>query len=165
MNLDSMLSKQLREGLVRLGRRRLGDRSGAEDVAQEALRRVLEAAAAGRVRDPAALTAYAHQTARHVIQQHYRDRQREVRAFGRLCGEDEADSTANPMNELIARQQRDDVRRALARLESDERALLAALYQQEVESHQAADVLGVRAATLRVRKHRALQKLGALLTV
>lgn len=105
-----------------------------------------------------------HGTARHVVQQHYRRSQREQRAFGKVEGEG-ADHSTNPLDDLISEQRRAEVRRALEGLEHADRMLLVWVYHEGVDAPEAAARLGVGAGTLRVRKHRALQRLGALLRV
>jgi RNA polymerase sigma-70 factor (ECF subfamily) len=148
--------------LVIFGRRRLGSRAAAEDLAQETLRRVVEAHNEGRIRDPAALGAFVYEIARHVIQQHFRRNQREQRAFGKL-ERDEADSGSTPLADVISEQRRGQVRKALEQLDEPDRRLLTWIYHEELDPADAAARLGIEPGTLRVRKHRALQRLGTLL--
>jgi RNA polymerase sigma-70 factor, ECF subfamily len=144
------------------GMRHLGERAKAEDLAQETLRRVFEAVTAGRIHDPRALGGFVYETAWHVIQQHYRHDRRTRRAFARL-GEEEADPSHSALENLISEERREAVRQALSRLEPDDRTLLAWLYHEGLTITETASRLGIEAGTLRVRKHRALQRLGKLL--
>jgi RNA polymerase sigma-70 factor (ECF subfamily) len=56
------------------------------------------------------------------------------------------------------------VRKALAQLSPDDRELLRLVYYEETESDVLAQRLGVTPGALRVRKHRVLARLAALLT-
>jgi len=61
------LSLRFRDRLRFFAARRLRDKNLAEDVAQETLRRALEALRAGRVENLAALPSFLFETARHRI--------------------------------------------------------------------------------------------------
>ncbi|HZD04367.1 MAG TPA: sigma-70 family RNA polymerase sigma factor [Longimicrobiales bacterium] len=144
--------------------RRLGDVEAAEDVAQETLGRVLEALRSGRVHDPEALPGFVFQTARHVCQHRWRSREREERALERLASSDpEPRRAPEPLISLVSRERARAVRDALERLSPDDRALLRALYFEDREPSEVARCLGVTPGALRVRKHRALKRLEAVL--
>lgn len=144
--------------------RRLGDAALAEDVAQETLRRVVEALRAGRVRDPVALPAFVFETARHICQQHVRTAGREARALARLGqGPPPEPRWPDALAALIAAERRFAVRRALSRLIPEEQHLLAGFYYEQLEAEELARRLGTTAGAVRVRKHRALKRLAALL--
>jgi RNA polymerase sigma-70 factor (ECF subfamily) len=52
------------------------------------------------------------------------------------------------------------VRRALETLEPSDRDLMRMLYYDQLDSAEAARRLGITTGALRVRKHRALERLG-----
>jgi RNA polymerase sigma-70 factor (ECF subfamily) len=144
--------------------RRLGDVALAEDVAQETLRRVVEAHRAGRIRDRAALPAFVFETARHICQQQARSEGREARALARLGqGAREESRRPDALVALIVAERRFAVRQALGRLSPEERLLLAGFYYEQVEAEELARRLGITPGAVRVRKHRALKRLAQLL--
>jgi RNA polymerase sigma-70 factor (ECF subfamily) len=143
--------------------RRVRDSALAEDVAQETLRRVTEALRAGRVENLAALPGFVFQTARHICLQHHRSAGREDRALGRLGRDPRPSGESDPLLGLISEDRRRAVRAALGRLSADERELLELLYFRQEETSAVAERLGITPGALRVRKHRALQRLAGLL--
>lgn len=161
---DHALAHQFRERLRLFALRRLGDAAAAEDVAQEVLRRVSLALRESRVENPAALPGFVFQTALHVCLQHHRSAGREARALSRFASDPSlAPVAVDPLAALIGGERRERVRRALDRLDRPDRLLLRMLYYELVEARDAAQRLGVTVEALRVRKHRALKRLGALL--
>ncbi len=148
--------------------RRLRDRDAAEDVAQEVLRRTLEALRAGRVENREALPAFLFQTARHVCMQRARSGGREARALERMgSGEDESghSGSESPLTALISEERRSAVRQALQALESDDRNLLLMSYDATVETAEIGRRLGITPGAVRVRRHRAVRRLAELLGV
>lgn len=138
----------------------IGDAQAGEDAAQEALRRVLQALAEGRVKQPQALPAFVYQTARNVCSHQHRTAGRERRALARygsepLLGEPHPD----PLSELVSGERQAEVRNALAAMEDADRKLLVALYVHERDPRQLAAELQLTEGALRVRKHRALRRL------
>jgi RNA polymerase sigma factor (sigma-70 family) len=150
--------------LLILGRRRLGNRADAEDMAQDALQRVAKALHENRLREPGALPAFVYQTAVHVCQQSLRKRYRERRALEGYAHAslDEA-SAAHALSDLIDDERRRVVRLALQSLALDDRELLEQLYTRDADPDELAGRLGISSGALRVRKHRALQRLSAAL--
>jgi RNA polymerase sigma-70 factor (ECF subfamily) len=142
--------------------RRLGDRSSGEDVAQETLSRVLAALRDGRVESLGSLPAFVFQTARHVCMQQARKRGREARALGRL---QEADPVHPPSGDevLISAERVGRIRAALGRLREADREILRLAYEEEHGTEAIGARLGLSAEAVRVRKHRALSRLGDLL--
>ena len=139
----------------------LGDAQAGEDAAQEALRRVLQALADGRVRDRKALPAFVYQTARHVCSHQHRSKSRERRMLARYAADPPMeDPDANPLRELVSNERKAEVRRALAALDAEDRDLLYALYVHEQKPRELADELQLSDGALRTRKHRALKRLG-----
>jgi len=147
------------------GTRRLGDPSLAEDLAQEALRRVTEALRAGRVENLDALPAFVFQTATHLCMHEYRSRGREARAMARLQSGDVDPPAAepHPLDGMVRREARAAVQAALRRLAPGDRDLLHSLYYEQEESAAVAGRLGITTGALRVRKHRAVSRLAELL--
>lgn len=156
------LVHRFRERVRLFAYRRLQDSATAEDVAQETLRRVMEACKAGRLKNPAALPAFLFQTAHHICLQHYRSTGREGRALRRFSSEDRQEDYS-PLTTLIGDERRTAVRQALERLSTDDRELLRKIYYEGMETAPLAQRLGVTVGTLRVRKHRVLARLAALL--
>lgn len=146
--------------------RRLGDRALAEDVAQETLRRVVEAVRAGRLEEPAALPGFVFSTALHICLQHHRAVGREARALERLTpGSDPGAGAADSLGTLIAAERCAAVRSALERLEASDRELLQMLFYERLETEEAARRLALTPGAVRVRKHRAIKRLAELLDV
>jgi RNA polymerase sigma-70 factor (ECF subfamily) len=157
-------SHQYRERLRLFATRRLNDSAAAEDVAQETLRRVLEALRADRVRDRAAIAGFAFETARNVCLQHARGEERQVRALGRLASSPEAD-LPDVLTSLIGEERRRAVRAALAALPDNDRRVLILTYVELQDSEAIGRALGIAAGAVRVRRHRALKKLTECLNV
>lgn len=144
--------------------RRVKDSAAAEDIAQEAVRLVAVALRAGRVENLEALPGYAFKTAQHLCLQRFRAVGREASAMTKLGSQPSADpQTQDPLVALIGEERRVTVRRAIEDLAPGDRELLTLLYFDEIDTATAATRLGITAEALRVRKHRALKRLGALL--
>ena len=142
--------------------RRLRDVAAAEDTVQEALREVLKVLRAGRLANAEALPGFVFQTAKNLCMHHGRSAGRRDRAmleFSRLSRPDAED----PLLALVRDERRAEVRDALARLEKDDRDLLGLSFEDGLDAVEIGRRLGVASGTVRVRKHRALQRLGALL--
>jgi len=145
--------------------RRLRDRSAAEDVAQETLRRVLEALRDEKIEKLEALPAFIFQTARNICLHYGRSARRETSALLRFRGGLSASSgdEDDPLVALVDEVRRQEVRRALESMGQEDRDLLRMLYVDGLKTSEIARRLGVDAGTLRVRKHRALKRLSELL--
>ncbi len=161
---EAGLVRQFRERLRLFALRRLRDSAAAEDVAQETLRRVVEACRAGRLENPSALPAFLFQTANHICLQQFRSSGREGRALLRLGGEDAQNLEPHPLAALIGDERRAAVREALKQLSAEDRHLLRMMYYEDMDSGVLAQQLGVTTGALRVRKHRVLARLAALLS-
>jgi RNA polymerase sigma-70 factor, ECF subfamily len=145
--------------------RRLGDWAAAEDVAQETLRRALEAMQAGRIENPGALSGFLFQTALHICMHRGRSAGRERKALQRFGADDQGDGAQDPLAAIISAERRSSVREALGKLEPDERRLLEMTYREELDSEKIGRELGLTAGTVRVRRHRAIRRLAELLGV
>jgi RNA polymerase sigma factor (sigma-70 family) len=145
--------------------RRLRDRNVAEDVAQETIRRVLEALRDKRVENLDALPAFVFQTARNICLHHGRSAHRETGALRRF-GSSQSFVTgeeADPLSALIDRNRREQVRVALEAMRPEDRDLLRMLYVDALDTADVAHRLSVDRGALRVRKYRALQRLAGIL--
>jgi len=143
-----------------------GARATADDIAQETLRRVIEALRAGRLREPEALPGFVLQVARNVCLRWMRSARREASALSRAYAENERDSGAtqpSPLDDLVTEERRARVRRALERLGDEDRGLLGQAFDDDVKTSELAGRLGLTTSAIRVRKHRALRRLAELL--
>lgn len=162
-DLEASLAARFQRRIVLMATIRLRDREAAQDVAQETLRRVLEALRADRVHCLDALPAFVYQTARHVCLKRERKKSREERALRRLAA---APATTGPepaLAGLLDIERRRLVRRAMLRLGDDDRRLLELLFYEELDPTVVAERLGVTNGAFRVRRHRALKRLSDLL--
>lgn len=155
----AQLSEKFFDRLRVMAARRLGDWTLAEDAAQETLARVVQALGEGRLESAEALPAFVFQTARHVCQQWLRKRVRGRRAVVRFAREVRRTADEVALWRLVSEERRAEVRRALDRLSAADRDLLRMLFLDAVDGTAAAARLGIEPGTLRVRKHRALQRL------
>ena len=162
---EAEIAGRFRERLCLFAARRVNDAAAAEDVAQETLRRVIDAMRAGRVANPVAFPAFVFQTARHVCLQSYRASGREGRAMHRLHHEHDAhrQEAPDPLAALVSEERANRVRDALGGLSPSDRELLRLLYHQDMQTADVASRLGLTREAVRVRRHRALRRLGELL--
>lgn len=162
---EAELAHRFTDRLRLFAARRLNDPAAAEDVAQETLRRVVEALRSNRIDKLEALPAFVFQTARNICMHWTRSAGREQQALSRFQSESSGRSTDTPdaLNAIITEERRARVRTSLAELKEDDRGLLSMLYYEGLDSDTAASRLNVTTAALRVRKHRALRRLAELL--
>lgn len=159
---ESELTERFWERIRIFAARRLRDLAAAEDVAQETLRRVVDAMRAGRVENMDALPGFVFQTARHICLQRDRSAMRETRALSRWA-EPDAPTEPDALVALITEERCAAVRRALEGLDHGDRALLRVFYFESLDTADVAERMGVSAGAVRVRKHRALVRLSELL--
>jgi RNA polymerase sigma-70 factor (ECF subfamily) len=132
---------RLSEALVLL----TGDPFEAEELAQEAMTRVLERW--DRVSAMDSPTGYLFRTAMNL----HRNRVRRILARARRAFHEEA--TAPDHGSTVSDQQ--DVRLAIAKLSRAEREALILVDWQQLDAAEAAGLLGISASAVRVRLHRA----------
>jgi RNA polymerase sigma factor (sigma-70 family) len=122
----------------------VGDAFEAEEIAQETMTRVLEDwDRIGRMDSP---TGYAYRTALNL--QRKRIRRLAVRARQRFA--------PIPVGDIgPAAGDREDVQRALASLPVGQRAAVVLVDWLDMDTEEAGRVLGIKAASVRVRLHRA----------
>ncbi len=150
-----------RDRLRLFAARRLRDWTAAEDVAQEALSRALEAMRAGRIQNPAALPGFLFQTALHVCLRRIRSAGRERKALQRFGGS-ENEPAESPLAAMLSAERRVKVLKALERLEPDDRQLLDMTFRDELDSEEIGRRLGLTSGAVRVRRHRAIRRLAEL---
>jgi RNA polymerase sigma-70 factor (ECF subfamily) len=122
----------------------VGDAFEAEEIAQETMTRVLERwDRVGAMDSPA---GYVYRTALNL--QRTRIRRLAVRARRRFAPVPVADIGADASD-------RHDVRRALQKLPDGQRAALILVDWLDMDTEEAGRVLGLKAASVRVRLHRA----------
>lgn len=142
--------------------RRLGNVTAAEDVAQETLRRVLIAMREHRIADLAALPGFVFETARHICQHLQRTAGREERAMERLRLDGPDSHRGDALAALVSAERRATVQQALALLDPADRELLHLTYWQQLATEALARHFDTTPGAVRVRKHRALRRLAAL---
>lgn len=163
---DAPLLEAVQEYAPRLrafARRHAPDPATADDVVQEALRRSLEALRDGRIRTPDALPAFLFQTARHVCLHWLRRSYREMRALRTFQRDNASTWTADPADRLSCAEEARAVRAALARLAQADRDLLLWSYRDGLDAATIGARMQLAAPTVRVRRHRAMQRLRASL--
>ena len=148
-------------GRVRLlALRFLRDAAAAEDVAQETMRRVVESMRGDRIRNREALPGFVLQTARNICLHHARSGRRQHLAVTRLEGgfAGSPSPSADPLQDLLSRERIEVLRSAIDRLDDSDRQLLWLLFGEGLDAAEAGSRLGLEPGAIRVRKHRALQK-------
>lgn len=144
--------------------KRIRDTAGADDVAQETLRRVILALREARIQNPSSLPSFVLETAHHICLQHRRSADREARALERFVREEPSPAgDPDPLRSLISAERGAVVRAALDRLEAQDRELLRLLFYEDQDNSSVAERLRISQAALRVRKHRVLRRLAELL--
>ncbi len=144
--------------------RRIHDTAAAEDIAQETLQLVVKALREGKVENLAALPGFVFTTARNLCLHWVRSAARENSALQRFhSGLDRTPESRDVLTTLINEDRCKVVRAALDQLPSGDRDLLSLLFYKGVSAEEAAESLGISPAAVRVRKHRALQRLAHLL--
>jgi RNA polymerase sigma-70 factor (ECF subfamily) len=161
--LAEELTNRFWERIRLFAARRVRDVALAEDVAQEAIQTTLQALQQGRIRDRKALPAFLFQTAKHICLHRARSAGRESRAMVAFAVGLEEATSGDALADLITFESLEKVRAALDGLPAADRDLLRAAFVESEDTDSIARRLGTTAATLRVRKHRALQKLAVIL--
>jgi RNA polymerase sigma-70 factor, ECF subfamily len=138
--------------------RMTGDDRLADDLLQETYYRFLRTRATFESDDHR--RHYLFRIATNLVHDHRRRPQRE-RTSLHAVGSNDASSDAGEAGERAVR--RLDLNRAMRRLKPRERAMLWLAYAQGFSHEEIADVLGVRASSLKALLHRARRRLVALL--
>jgi RNA polymerase sigma-70 factor (ECF subfamily) len=150
--------EQLRLGLQIMALHALGDPEAAEEAVQETLVRALEALRNGRPRDPEKLGAFVRGIARHVIADAHHARQRSA-PLDAVPETERGIRSDDPLSALITDEERNRVRRALARLSPADRDILHLSFFEGLTPVEIAERIGEPALRIRKRKSRALRRL------
>jgi RNA polymerase sigma-70 factor (ECF subfamily) len=134
---------------------RTRDRDAARDLAQEALIAVLAALRKGQLRDADRLAAFVHGTARNVVNNYFRQRQRQPVSV-ELTPEA---AWFVPEDDLESAERARALRAGLAQLDTDDRAVLMMTLVDGLKPGDIARRLGLSAEVVRTRKSRALKRL------
>lgn len=145
--------------------RRVRDWTAAEDIAQETLKRGLEALRAGRIRNPDALGGYLFQTALRLCMHRGRSAGRERKALQRLGSTEESSAAEGALADLISEEERSRLLDAMGSLSTDDRSMLELTYREELDSAEIGRRLGLKPGAVCVRRHRAIRKLATILGV
>lgn len=146
--------------LVRLARLFTDDRTGAEDVVQEAFIRLYRSA--DRIQDPAKSTAYL----RSIVLNLVRDQNR--RGLMSLRHQDamiDRRRPENPEDQAVTEERDHEVIEALDRLSARQRACLVLRYYSEMTEHEIAATLGISANSVKTHCRRGMAALAAALEV
>lgn len=134
-----------------VGRRRLRDRTAADELAQETLAVVIAALREGRVERTDAIGAYVLGVARNLIREGHR-RERRSRALADALAPLSPEASAPPHEgERDAR-----LRRCFMRLTPRAREILERALIEEQTAPEIAEALRLSAGNVRVIRHRAL---------
>ncbi|MFE2772505.1 RNA polymerase sigma factor [Microbacterium resistens] len=136
--------------IVTAGFNRLDDLGAAEDAAAE----VFTAAWRRRSEHETVFTLpWLYTTLRNVTGSEYRRRGRASRRYQRLAAEAPGHPTVLIDDDAIA------VRQAVARMRSDDREVIWMAYWEELSREEMAEILGCSVAAVKVRLHRARERL------
>ena len=149
--------ERLRAGLEILALRSLRDREAAEEAAQETLTRAVEASKQGRIKNPEKLGVFVRGIARHVIADMIRAR-KHTTGLEALAGTP-SDPDSDALSLIISRQQREQLRVALADLSATDQEILHLSFFEGLTPAEIADRLNEPAERIRKRKSRVLLRL------
>jgi RNA polymerase sigma-70 factor (ECF subfamily) len=127
-----------------------------QDVRQETLLRVIEAARAGKIHQPASLGAFVWTTSNYVLWQCRRTEDRYQTDCGATA--EPADERVEIERELIRADRRREVRETLDELGAKDRNILRQLFFEERAKQDLSRELGVTPEYLRVLLHRAKER-------
>ena len=149
--------ERLRAGLEILALRSLRDREAAEEAVQETLTRAVEASKQGRIKNPEKLGAFVRGIARNVIADMIRARKHTtgLEALARTPSDPDSDA----LSLIISKQQREQLRVALADLSATDQEILHLSFFEGLTPAEIADRLNEPAERIRKRKSRALLRL------
>ncbi len=152
--------ERLRAGLEIMALRSLRDREAAEEAVQETLTRAVEAAKQGRIKNPEKLGVFVRGIARHVIADMIRAR-KHTTGLEALAGTPSApdDPDSDALSLIISKQQREQLRVALADLSATDQEILHLSFFEGLTPAEIAHRLNEPAERIRKRKSRALLRL------
>lgn len=137
--------------------KRLRDFSAAEEIAQETMLIVVKAVRENRIHSPGGIGTYIFRVAENLVKKRFREKER----LSQDIPPDslEAEWLDSPEAGLLLREDRSQMRRALADLEEADRGLLVRCYTDDEPLEKIAEAMGISYPALRKRKSRALEKL------
>ena len=136
------------------GLRHLGDDDAAADLVQQVLLSVIEAARAGRIREPDRLGAFVLGTCRFAVWDLHRSERR-----GRRVVEQESLLRARELDTGLDPIDRVGLEHCLDRLSPREGAVVRMSFNEDRAAQDIADQLGLTAGNVRVIRHRVLAQL------
>jgi RNA polymerase sigma-70 factor (ECF subfamily) len=152
--------------VVGLATRLLGDRSEAEDLAQEAFLR-LHRALPG-FRGDSSIGTWLYRTTTRLAIDHLRRERLKRRIFFFRASDDDpdpletvSDPRSNPARDLHARQAMQRLRRGMQKLSARQRAVFVLRHHEGLPLQEIADLLGVETGTVKAHLHRAVTTLRA----
>ncbi|WP_321915096.1 RNA polymerase sigma factor [Paraburkholderia sp. J11-2] len=148
--------------LIALATRMLGDRSEAEDVAQEAFVRIWKQAPAWRTGE-AKFDTWLHRVALNLCFDRLRGRREETVDDVHAMSEPAPDPAGSPDQQIEARTRDERVRAALAALPVRQREALVLTYYQELSNLEAAGLMDISVDALESLLARARRTLRAQL--
>jgi RNA polymerase sigma-70 factor, ECF subfamily len=137
------------------GLRHLRSASAAEDLVQQVLLTMLEALRAGRLRDPEKLAPFVLGTCRMTVVALRRSTRRQERLLAEFGVDLVPDQPPGP------RLDGDRLARCVQSLKERERTVVVLTFYDEQTAAQAAGMLGISEANVRVIRHRAIRELRA----
>ena len=136
------------------GLRHLRDEHAAEDLTQQVVISTLEALRAGRLREPEKLASFVLGTCRMTVLDMRRGAQRKERLLEQFG----ADLLA-PVQPTLPRLDHEQLTRCVQGLKERERTVVVMTFYDEQTGADAARLLGVSEANVRVIRHRAIHQL------
>lgn len=152
---EDELARRFRPRVLSLLAARTRDREAARELCTDVLMAVLRALREGRVHEPERLAGFVLGTARNLAHNHLRARRR--RPVAEPLSDELAEDAAPDAVE--ARERREALRDALARLAPLDRYIVARVALEGRGSAEVAAELGLSAEVVRARKCRALKRL------
>jgi RNA polymerase sigma-70 factor (ECF subfamily) len=150
--------------VVNLAWRMLGQRQEAEDIAQEAFLRLYRALPG--LRGDCRVMTWLYKVVSRLVIDHFRREKVRRRLFFFRRGDEDADPVvryadpaASPRDQLLGREARDCLLRAMKQLSARQRAVFVLRHQEGLSLKEIAALLGIREGTVKVHLHRAVRYL------
>jgi RNA polymerase sigma factor (sigma-70 family) len=134
-----------------------GNRSAAEDITQTVFQRMLKYR--HTYRTEGSFTAWMYRLARHCANDHFRRSSAAPISVDPSLLEERVDEASRADETAASHEDHALLRRALARLERDDREVLLLARLQELSYAEVAEILECSVGAARVRAHRALRTL------
>ena len=150
---EAELCRRMEPRIRLYGLRHLRSASGADDLVQQVLMKVLEALRSARLREPDKLAQFVLGTCRMTVLDLRRSSRRQEELLATFGGDLVPDSAPTPR--LDDRQ----LARCVQTLKERERSVVVMTFYDEHTAGETARFLGISEANVRVIRHRALQQL------